>query len=128
MKFGASTACFYPMLTEESLTQVIDIGFERAEIFMNAPSELEPPFINELNKIAQDSGTKIISVHPFSSFLESSCIFGDYQRRYDYFIDVYKKKYIEEKAKNALLISEIATLKASIDYNNIKEKVDKLFQ
>lgn len=91
MKFGASTACFYPMLTEESLKQVIDIGFERAEIFMNAPSELEPLFINELNKIAQNSGTKIISVHPFSSFLESSCIFGDYQRRYDDFIDVYKK-------------------------------------
>ena len=46
----------------------------------------------------------------------------------DSLIDVYKKKYIEEKAKNTLLISEIATLKASIDYNNIKEKVDKLFQ
>lgn len=46
----------------------------------------------------------------------------------DSLIDVYKKKYIEEKAKNTLLTSKIATLKASIDYNNIKEKVDKLFQ
>ena len=46
----------------------------------------------------------------------------------DSLIDVYKKKYIEEKAKNALLTSKIATLKASTDYNNIKEKVDKLFQ
>ena len=33
----------------------------------------------------------IVSVHPFSSFMESSCIFTDYQRRFDDFISIYDK-------------------------------------
>ena len=41
--------------------------------------------------IAKDGGTDIVSVHPFSSFMESSCIFTDYQRRFDDFISIYDK-------------------------------------
>lgn len=91
MKFGASTSCFYPLETEKALSEVIDLGFERAEVFINAPSELDEPFVKELKARADNSETKIISVHPFSSFLESSCIFGDYQRRYNDYITLYKK-------------------------------------
>lgn len=91
MRFGASTSCFYPLETEKSLQKVIDLGFERAEVFMNAESELEESFVKELVQIANGSDTKIISVHPFSSFLESSCIFGDYKRRFDDYIGIYQK-------------------------------------
>lgn len=91
MRFGASTSCFYPLETEKALKEVIGLGFEKAEVFMNAPCELEIPFVKELKAIADGSGTEIISVHPFSSFLESSCIFGDYKRRYDDFIPLYEK-------------------------------------
>lgn len=91
MKFGASTSCFYPLETEKALQKVVDLGFERAEVFMNAPCELEEDFARKLKGIVNDSGTEIISVHPFSSFLESSCIFGDYQRRFDDFIGIYEK-------------------------------------
>lgn len=91
MKFGASTSCFYPLETEMALKEVIDLGFEKAEVFMNAPCELEEPFVKELKLIADASNTDIISVHPFSSFMESSCIFGDYQRRYDDYIGIYEK-------------------------------------
>lgn len=91
MRFGASTSCFYPLETEKALKEVINLGFEKAEVFMNAPCELEEPFVKELRAIADGSGTDIISVHPFSSFLESSCIFGDYQRRFDDFIPLYEK-------------------------------------
>lgn len=91
MKFGASTSCFYPLETEKSLKEVVDLGFEKAEVFMNAPSELEEPFTKELKRIADGSGCDIVSVHPFSSFMESSCIFGDYQRRYDDYISIYEK-------------------------------------
>ncbi|MCM1115862.1 MAG: sugar phosphate isomerase/epimerase [Clostridium sp.] len=91
MKFGASTSCFYPLETEKALKEVVGLGFEKAEVFMNAPCELEEPFVKELKNIADGSETDIISVHPFSSFLESSCIFGDYQRRYNDFIELYKK-------------------------------------
>lgn len=91
MKLGASTACFYPMETEQALKKICELGFEKAEVFMNAPSELEEPFCRELDRIAKDGGTDIVSVHPFSSFLESSCIFGDYKRRFDDYIGLYQK-------------------------------------
>jgi sugar phosphate isomerase/epimerase len=91
MEIGASTACFYPLETEKALKKVCEIGFKKAEVFINAPCELEEPFAKELNNIAENSGTDIISVHPFSSFLESSCIFGDYQRRFDDYIGLYQK-------------------------------------
>lgn len=91
MRLGASTACFYPLETEQALKKVCSLGFKAAEVFMNAPCELEEDFAKELNRIANDSDTDIISVHPFSSFLESSCIFGDYQRRFEDFIGVYQK-------------------------------------
>ena len=44
-----------------------------------------------MRRQADDAGMKILSVHPFSSFIENTCIFGEYQRRYDDFIDLYKK-------------------------------------
>ena len=86
MKLGASTACFYPLETEKALLKVTELGYKYAEVFMNAPSELEEPFLKQLNTIAKDGGTDIVSVHPFSSFMESTCIFTDYQRRFDDFI------------------------------------------
>lgn len=91
MKAGASTACFYPLETEKALARVCGLGFSETEIFMNSPCELEESFVRELKNTADDNNTKIVSVHPFSSFLESSCIFGDYQRRFDDFIGIYEK-------------------------------------
>lgn len=91
MEIGASTACFYPIETEKALKKVCDLGFKTTEVFVNSPCELEDNFVKELNLIADESGTKIVSLHPFSSFLESSCIFGDYQRRFNDFIGIYEK-------------------------------------
>jgi sugar phosphate isomerase/epimerase len=91
MNIGASTSCFYPLETEKALSRVIDLGFKKTEIFFNTSSELEVPFVKEMKKQADDAGVKVLSVHPFSSNLENNCIFGEYQRRYDDFIDLYKQ-------------------------------------
>ncbi len=91
MEIGASTACFYPLETEKALKKLIDLGYKKAEIFFNTVSELETPFISQMKKQADDGGMKILSVHPFSSNLENNCIFGEYQRRYDDFIGLYKR-------------------------------------
>ena len=91
MNIGASTSCFYPMETEQALQQVIDLGYDRTEIFFNAESELDTSFVKMLKDRADSNGVSIDSVHPFSSFLESNCIFGDYQRRYDDYIDIYRR-------------------------------------
>ena len=93
MNIGASTSCFYPLETEKSLDKVIETGFKKAEIFFNSLSELEPDFVNEMKKQADASGLEVLSVHPFSAALENTCIFSEYQRRYDDYIDVYKKHF-----------------------------------
>lgn len=91
MEAGASTSCFYPLETEKALDKIIDLGFKKTEIFFNSLSELELPFVKEMKKKADENGVKVLSVHPFSSALENNCIFGEYQRRYYDFIDIYKK-------------------------------------
>jgi sugar phosphate isomerase/epimerase len=93
MEIGASTSCFYPLETEKSLLKVIETGFKKAEIFFNSSSELEPDFVNEMKKQADAAGMRIVSVHPFSSALENTCIFGEYQRRYDDYIGLYQKHF-----------------------------------
>lgn len=91
MNIGASTSCFYPLETEKALDKVINLGFEKTEIFFNTSSELEPPFVNDMKKAADEGGVKVLSVHPFSSALENMCIFGEYQRRFDDYIGLYEK-------------------------------------
>lgn len=93
MEIGASTSCFYPLETEKSLQKVIDTGFKKAEIFFNSSSELEPDFVNDMKKQADAAGLRVVSVHPFSSALENTCIFGEYQRRYDDYIGLYQKHF-----------------------------------
>lgn len=91
MNIGASTSCFYPLETEKALSKVIKLGFDKTEIFFNTSSELEPQFVNEMKKEADENGVRVLSVHPFSSALENMCIFGEYQRRFDDFIGLYEK-------------------------------------
>lgn len=91
MNIGASTSCFYPLETEKALGKIIDLGFKKTEIFFNTVSELEVPFVRNMKKQADDAGVQVLSVHPFSSNIENNCIFGEYQRRYDDFIDLYRQ-------------------------------------
>lgn len=90
MNIGASTSCFYPLETEKALGRVIDLGFKKTEIFFNTSSELEAPFVKEMKKAADENGVKVLSVHPFSSAIENTCIFGEYPRRFEDFIGLYQ--------------------------------------
>ena len=110
MNIGASTSCFYPLETEKSLGKVIDLGFKSAEIFFNSSSELEPDFVMEMKKQADAADVRILSVHPFSSALENTCIFGEYQRRYNDYIDLYKKHFHAA----ALLGADVAVIHGAI--------------
>lgn len=70
MSVGISTACFYPAATEEALRCVAEAGAKVTEVFFNSPSELEPDFLRRISSIASDSGIRIRSIHPFTSFAE----------------------------------------------------------
>lgn len=131
MRLGASTACFYPLETEKALKEVCSLGFNTAEVFFNAPSELETDFALQLSSIAKQNGTQIISVHPFSSFMESSCIFTDYKRRYDDYIGIYQKTChacAVMGAKYVVIHGAVATPKIPIPDERYFSRFNKLIE
>lgn len=101
MSVGISTSCFYPESTEDSLKAVIEAGAKVTEVFFNAPSELEMPFLIKLGAMANDNGVKITSIHPFTSFAEGYILFSKYRRRFEDYRDFYKKYYSAAAALGA---------------------------
>ena len=131
MEIGASTACFYPLETEKALKKLIGLGYKKAEIFFNTVSELETPFVSQMKKQADDGGMKILSVHPFSSNLENNCIFGEYQRRYDDFIGLYKRHCCaaaELGAKYLVIHGAYAMLKRPLPEEHYFERFASLIE
>jgi len=90
---GMSSSCFYPLETEKALIQCGELGFKITEIFVNTYSELIKPMCNEFKSIKEHYGLNIRSIHPFTSFAESTVIFGTYPRRVDDGMEFYKKYF-----------------------------------
>lgn len=71
MNIGISTGCFFPRRPDESLEAVGMIGAGFTEIFFNTDSELEESYLYKLKSIADKYGIKVVSVHPFTSAIET---------------------------------------------------------
>ena len=93
MIIGASTSCFYPMITELSLHNLMEMGIKNVEIFFNTSSEIERRFIKILRREIRSYGGKVKSVHPYSSGMEPFMFFSDYERRFTDMIDTYKRYF-----------------------------------
>lgn len=91
MQTGVSTACLYPMETEQALELLLSLGYRRFEVFLNSFEEIERPFLRELKSRADAFGATFCSVHPFTSPLESLLLFGDYSRRTEEGFRLYQK-------------------------------------
>ena len=91
MNLGVSTACFYPLQTEEALIKVGESGVKTTEIFFNAYCELSDAFTDLLLEIKNEYGLNITAVHPTMSLAESFVLFSDYKRRFDDGIEQYKR-------------------------------------
>lgn len=131
MNVGASSACFFPLETERALDRVLSLGFKQTEVFFNTSSELEEPFVKELRQNADDHGAKIISVHPFSSALESNCIFAEYERRYNDFIGLYQKHFHAAAmlgAGNVVIHGSVAKQKRDLSDEFYFERFAKLVE
>ena len=98
MDIGASTACLYPLETEKALYELAIRGVRNVEIFINSVDELEGGIYADMKKTIKEYGVSVKSFHPFSSPMESVFLFGNYSRRTDYLIDMYKK-YFEKLAE-----------------------------
>ena len=91
MKTGVSTACLYPLETERSLETLLELGYRRFEVFFNCMEEIKAPFLQKLKRQADAFGASFVSMHPFTSAVESSLLFGDYPRRTKEAFDFYRR-------------------------------------
>lgn len=87
---GVSTACLYPELTEESLLYLARNGVHTVEVFFNTFSEFELVYAQRLKEICLEYGVRILSVHPFTSFMETYFFFDQYARRRDDGLKLYR--------------------------------------
>ncbi|MCL2698025.1 MAG: sugar phosphate isomerase/epimerase [Oscillospiraceae bacterium] len=92
MDIGISTACFYPMNTEEALLRSAQQGFQNIEIFINCDMELDEPVRAELLRIVREYGLNILSVHPVPGW-ENFYLFSDYERRKQQFMNIYERYF-----------------------------------
>lgn len=93
MSIGASSSCFYPLETKESLEEIGKLGIHTAEIFFNADSELSKEYLGELNAVKDFYSIKTDSLHPFTSACESFFFFSRYKKRFFEMTEYYKKFY-----------------------------------
>ena len=93
MLAGISSASMYPLHTEDAVRELAKMGVRNAEIFINDVSESDGEIFADIVKTVKDSGMNIVSVHPFSSPMESLFLFSDYDRRRDTLIDMYKRYF-----------------------------------
>lgn len=88
---GVSTACYYPEDTFCAFRRVCSIGAPIAEVFMNSVDELSHESLKRFRELSAQSGTKIVSFHPYTSAFESLLFFSEYRRRIADGLEVYKR-------------------------------------
>lgn len=103
-RIGISSACWYPDTVENSLVQVGRAGFRTCEIFVNTFSELSGPLLKKQIEIRDHYGLQIKSIHPFTSFAESSFLFSTYERRFYDSLDFYRQYFAYAAALEAKIL------------------------
>lgn len=124
MKAGISTACLYPIETEQALEKLLDLDFKLFEVFFNTYSEMKPQFLSKIRQMLNSSGASVKSVHPFTSGFETMMIFSDYERRFLDALEFYQKYF---EAANELG-AEILVLHGQRDYGKSRIPEELYFQ
>ncbi|MBQ8687806.1 MAG: sugar phosphate isomerase/epimerase [Ruminococcus sp.] len=101
MKAGVSTACLYPMPTEEALYDLALGGVQHVEIFINTHSELRRSFIMSLAEIMRRFDVTCRSLHPFTCEMEPMLLFSAYERRMQDVLDYYRHYFAAMQALGA---------------------------
>lgn len=90
---GISSACLYPMLTEDSVKTLVDGGVKHTEIFFNSFSELSSSFIGDLRRTLIPANVTVEAIHPFSCVCEPLFLFSSYKRRFEDALDQYRRYF-----------------------------------
>lgn len=90
MLAGVSSASLYPLETERSVKQLGELGVKNIEIFMNDFSEISGGIFEEILQTVREYEMNVVSLHPFTSPMESGFLFSNYPRRQQALLDMYK--------------------------------------
>lgn len=93
MKIGVSTACLYPTETEIALRSLCGAGFDKFELFFNADCEMRGSIYNEIKQTIRSTRSEVLSVHPYTSAVETMSLFGNYRRRFNDIMEQYKRYF-----------------------------------
>ncbi len=92
-RIGISSACFYPEETLDAIKRCTGLGFRNIEIFMNSFSELEEPYLREIDRHCRHTGTEVTSIHPFTSGFEYMFFFSAYKKRAGDMLELYRRYF-----------------------------------
>lgn len=93
MKCGISTASLFPMKMEEALLHLGEQGISLCECFFNTPSELKSDSLRRIRRIAEENSIEIVSLHPFTTEMESFFFFTDYPGRLEDGLELYRRYF-----------------------------------
>ncbi len=99
MNIGLSTGCFFPQETSEAVKRAGKLGAKYIEIFFNTHSELREEYLYKLKNIIDEYGMQVISIHPYSSAIESFMFFSMHDYKLQDSIELYEAYF---KACNIL--------------------------
>lgn len=119
MSIGVSTACLYPMPTEQALYELARRGIKTTEVFLNSGSELETDFLKKFVEIKNGYGLRIVAIHPYTSAFEAYMLFSEYKRRFEDTLEYYKKYY----AAANILGAKIVVLHGGYKQSHIEDEV-----
>lgn len=105
MKIGVSSACLYPLETEEAFLFLAKNGVKKTEVFFNGLNELKDSFIDDLLDIKENYGVEITAIHPYASFAEPFLIFSEYYRRFIESKEIYNNYFDIAKRLGAKYVS-----------------------
>jgi len=99
VKIGLSTGCFFPQETIEAVKRAGKLGAKYIEIFFNTHSELKEEYLYKLKKIIDEYGMQVVSIHPYTSAIESFMFFSMHDYKLQDSIELYEAYF---KACNIL--------------------------
>lgn len=128
MKIGISTACFYPMETEKAIQTLSSLNIKNIEIFFNADCELKGDILNKIRDIVKSDELSVLSVHPYTSAVETMSLFGNYPRRYFDILDDYKRYFeIMSRWQSEIFVLHGALKSAKVDQELYFERYSALY-
>lgn len=90
---GVSTACLYPMETDQALEELLRRGVKRVELFINARREIEIPYLIRLKMLLDTYDAKVVSMHPYTCQMEPMWFFMEYSARLEEGLAEYQRYF-----------------------------------